>query len=464
MNYFFSYLLRPVYYFSSTENSLKLAVTWDDLYGVRYIISNKLKDIVVNKKIIQNSESFLLTAYNNSNSFIAEELIKIGFNFKGEYILYAKTSIPFVDISYHLKNIQGFIDQDEFHIADQITIARYADPLVIIQNKSCIDHLNIALSLTHISNRSYNDSFISLYKKFYDSNNKIQSFIIKDIILAIGSGNHLEQIIKIISPLIEDINDRSFYDNQRKILYTPLYSFSLKEQSVFIHEASHYLMYDQFKNTGKPFHDSNKNAIAAYDQAAIKSLLSIGSIIGFRYEHGLPKMHTSIEVAFDLYFNSTISLFHFCNILSTKKITINDKDFILNEILDIFELDKNSVELYGVEQAIYILKQQIITDYKITDDQIIMLERIGEYVARANPYSYLSEFIVRLPEFIVRGLDRSALIHIAPLMKFWLDYISPNINEFISNLGLKECSILTDEDNNILIAGKNSSIGFEEDL
>jgi hypothetical protein len=464
MNYFFSYLLRPVYYFSSTENSLKLAVIWDDIYGVRYILSNKLKDIVVNKKIIQNSESFLSTTYNNANSFIAEELIKIGFNFKGEYILYAKTSIPFVDISYHLKNIQDFINQDEFHIADQITIARYADPLVIIQNNSCIDHLNVALSLTHISNRSYNDSFISLYKNFYDSNNKIQSLIIKDIILAIGAGNHLEQIIKIISPLIEDIDDRSFYDNQRKLLYTPLYSFSLKEQSVFIHEASHYLMHDQFKNTGKPFHNSNKNAIAAYDQAAIKSLLSIGSIIGFKYDNGLPKTHTSISVAFDLLFKSTISLFHFSSVLSTRKIASADRDFVLNEIIEIFDLDNNLVELYGKEQTINILKQQIVIDFNITTDQIIILERIGEYAARANHHSYFNELIVRLPEFIVRGLNDNALLHLDPLQNFWLEYISPAINESIYSLGIKKCDFFILKDIENLVLGDNISSAFSEEL
>lgn len=464
MNYFFSCLLRPIYYFSSAENSLKLAVLWNDLYGVKYVLSNKLKDIVANKKITQNSENFLSASYNNANSLIAEELIKIGFNFKGEYILYVKTSIPFVDVAHHLKNIENFIDQKEFHIADQIIIARYADPLATIKDKSCLDCPNIALSLTHISDQSYNDSFVSLYKKFYNNNHQTQSFIIKDMILAIGTGNHLEQMIKIISPLIEGIDDRSFYDNQRKFLYTPLYSFSLKEQSIFIHEASHYLMHDQFKNTGKPFHDSNKNAIAAYDQAAIKSLLSIGSIIGFKYDNGIPKTHNSISVAFDLFFNSTISLFHFSNVLSTTKITTVDRDFVLNEIVEIFDLDSALVDLYGEERVINILQNQIVIEFNITPDQIIILERIGEYVARANHHSYFNELIVRLPEFIAKGLDDNALIHLDPLQDFWLKHISPAINESINKLGVKKCDSCIPSDYNDLALGNNASNIFLEEL
>jgi hypothetical protein len=464
MNLLFSYFLRPVYYFFSAEKSLKLAVIWSDLYGVEYVISNKLKDITINKTIIQNSESFLITSYSKSNLLITEKLIKIGLYFKGEYILYTKSSLPVSHVIHHLNSIKNFIDQDEFQISNHIITARYADPLAIIEKKSCIDCQNILLSQTYTNNQSYNDSFVDLYKSFYDKNDNSQSFIIKDIILSMCIKNHFNQTFKIISPVMTEIKERGFYDHQLNLVYTPFYNFEDKEKSTFIHEGAHSLMYDQFKNKGKPFQSFNNNAMLAYENAAVESLISIGSIIGFKYEHGLPKTHNSINVAFDLFFNSTMSLFHFCNVLSTKKIAIADKNFILNEVLDIFELDENLIELYGTEQAIYILKQQIITDYNITTDQIILLERIGEYVARANPHSYFNEFIVRLPELIIRGLDRSALIHMDALLKFWLEYISPTITESINSLELKECSTFIDEDINKLIVGINLSNSFEEDL
>jgi|GEM_PF-3634561 len=273
MFFLLSYFLRPIYYCSSPQSSIKLAVLWEDLYGLDYILLNKLQDDKIKKQVIkQLSKDLLIISYNNANTNMAENLIKSGISFKGEYVLYTNKALPLISIKRHLDNIKDFIDPTEFYVSDQIITTHYAAPLGQIQNKSCIDYSNSVLSVTYTSNQNYNSSFLSMYKNFY-TNNQNESPIIKDIILALGSDNHLKENIKIVSPLVENISESGFYDGQHKILYSPFYHFSLEEQSIFIHEASHYLMHDKFKNNGKPFPHSNKGIISAYEEASITCLL-----------------------------------------------------------------------------------------------------------------------------------------------------------------------------------------------
>lgn|GEM_PF-3754387 len=115
------------------------------------------------------------------------------------------------------------------------------------------------------------------------------------------------------------------------------------------------------------------------------------------------------------------------------------------------------VKDHGIELVIKELKIKLIEKFKLTSDQLLMLERIGEYVTRGNEHSYFNELIVRLPEFIAKGLDQSALIHLSSLQSYWLNNISPAINESINKLELEECGLCKAQDIDDLIIGHNTS-------
>jgi hypothetical protein len=311
----------------------------------------------------------------------------------------------------------------------------------MIHDSLCLDYPNIALSITYTSNPSYNNKFLSIYKSLYDNNKTHDhSVLIKDVISAIGADNYMMQNIKIVVPIIENlIEENGFYDNKRKLIYLPFNNFDFKEQSIFIHEASHYLMHDLFKNDGKPFPSSDNKTMYSYEKAAMNSLLSIASIVGFKYENGLPLSHNSVNVANDLHFLSLLPFFHFMNVLSTDLYKGDERDWILNEVVDILELNSTMIETQGAEKVANKLKERLIIEYNITTDQLYMIERVGEYVNRGNPRAYYNELIVRLPELIVKELDESALNHFIELQNYWLENISPAIFESINNLEIKEC-------------------------
>ena len=103
MFFFLSCFLRPIYYFASPQSSIKLAVLWEDLWGIDYILLNKLKDRDAKKQVInQLSRDLLVISYNYANTDMAEKLIEIGINFKSEYLLYTNKNLPITNIKQHL--------------------------------------------------------------------------------------------------------------------------------------------------------------------------------------------------------------------------------------------------------------------------------------------------------------------------------------------------------------------------
>lgn len=414
-------------------NALKSAVVMGDNNGLDYILETYPKKDT-ERLIKKYSEEFLINSYYNSHFAMVEQLIKVGAKLKGEYISHIK-HLPRIEIAQkHLNNIKNYIDQKTSITLSQVVLAHYSSALIIKNNKACIDFEEVLLSITYTNDKKYIPYFNNFYSELYNHNHPI----IQSIILFFGVFNHQKPSIKILAPVILDDTEGAFYSSEGKLIYSPFHSFSLLEKAYFIHEASHYLDNKISQNGGRPFAKNNNTQLEAFDIAATKTLHSIGKTMKLNFDE-LPDGYNYHTAVYDLLLNSSIALFFF-NSLLKEDTSLEIKNIIFNNVDRQFDIEDSLIIKYGKEEAIHITVNNIVKDLNFTSDYVIVLERIGEYVSRPNPQAYSKELLVRLPEFIIRGMDQDALSHFSPLEHYWLEHVSPVIQQYSDKYKIKECN------------------------
>lgn len=419
-------------YWLSTDisNSIKVALSRNDPAGLDYIIETKLLTIESTKALKQASKELLSICYYRHNFLFAEKLINVGAEFKSSYITYA---IRFPDtyvLKEHIKVIEPNIAEKELLKASTIINAMSASSLFLTKlNGSCIDYVQTWLSITYTDNKNHSNNFREIYKDFVNHGN----FVIKSLVHSVSIANYPQPKIKILAPIFND-GYAAFHHYMLDLIYVPFFTFSLLERSRLAHEVGHYVVYNRFVNKCFPFEKNNITQKQDYDSAATKTLCKIGELIDFKcHDQIITKGFHSHEVAYDLLHDSIITLFYYKTILQDVEASIAQKNQVLKTINARFNFSATLINKHGNEKVIKIFIEKIIQKFNLTQNSIILLERIGEYVNRNDEDDYTSELIVRLPELIARGLDNDILSSLDPLKAFW-----------IANIGNLDATIIFD--------------------
>ena len=295
-------------------------------------------------------------------------------------------------------------------------------PIIIKPNGSCIDYVHSWLSITYTDNNC-SANFSEMYKGFTNSDN----LILANLGHFLSFTDYSDQDIKIIAPIFNDTNS-AFHHYILSLIYIPFFSFNSFEKSALIHEVGHDVVYNKFDNKGYPFKKDNYTQMQEYDNAATESLCKISEIIGFQCNKQATNNQNAIgfkshAVAYDLLHNSIITLFYYQTLLQNLETSFELKNHVLKTINARFNINSTLIAQYGNEKVVNVFINEIIKNMNLTQDFMVLLERIGEYINRADEDDYSSELIVRLPELIARGLDNHTLSCLEPLQIFWLNNI-----------------------------------------
>jgi hypothetical protein len=356
----------------------------------------------------KNSEMLLAVCYRLSHYTIAEKIIKAGALFDISYLALLNSSRSITEIEIHLQKIKLYIQAESAYSAEKIVNAHYSFPLFVYSSDLNYESVNIVrlLNVTYTSDNAYYSNFARIYENFSSSN----IHIIKEVISVVQYCKNYEINVKILSPLLKEGYKNAFCDYSTKLLFVPFFDFRSQEQSFFVHEATHYVMYKIFNNKGAPFFrvDDNDQALDDYDTAVTKTLCNIQSLFNKSCVSHLNSIYTYHDTIKELKQSGFINFFNFRRNFLDGHVTLNAENE--KKLDDRFE--------------------KLIVKFNLNSDQIITLERIGEFLDRRS-IEHASEFIVRLPELIVRLRGQENLKYFEPLQEFWFKHVSPAVDIYL---------------------------------
>jgi hypothetical protein len=316
--------------------------------------------------------------------------------------------MPIANIELHLQNIKSYIHKDTLISAEKIVNAHYAAPLFTYNPDYDYKNINIinVINITYTDNNSYYSHFTKTYEIFDLSDSRI----IQDVVSVIQYCKNYQINAKLLSPLLKEGYKNAFCDYNTKLLFVPFFDFSFHEQSFFIHEAAHYLMYRIFNNNGSPFFKDadTDQPLDDYDTAVTKVLCNIQGIFNKHCVISPDYIYTYYDTIKELKQSGFISFFNIRRNFQDGYLSLSDEN------------KKKLEDKY----------EELVRKFNLNSDQVIILERIGEFLDRNNS-EYASEFIVRLPELILRIYSLENLEYFEPLCEFWLKHISPAVANFL---------------------------------
>lgn len=403
---YFSYFLAH-----KIDDLFKEAIIDNNLSQTEYLLESLRKTNKVKDFFNKNGEIFLSVCYRISRYSIAEQMIKKGAFFDVSYVALINGTLPITEIEQHLNNIRYFITDEEFISSSGIVKAHYSSSLLThnLNSDFITDKVGKILNVTYTNDEFFYQNFTTVYSNFTSSYSKV----IKDVISVVQYCSTYDVNVKIISPILKEGYKDAFCDYKSNLLLMPFFAFNSHEQSFFIHEAAHFVMYKIFNNYGTPFFkvvNDEEQTLDDYDNAVTETLCNIYSIFNESCKSTKKLGFSYYDVVKELKETGLFGFFNF-------------RRNVLDDHLNISEENKKKMEEKFLELTV---------KFDINSDQVIILERIGEFLNR-NSRELVFEFIVRLPELIIRVVNPDNLKYFKPIHDYWLRYASTAVDDFLKS-------------------------------
>ncbi len=416
---------------SVISDSLKLAITHSNEDGFNKVIA-ELQSKHNKIFLTDNSEEFLKLCYIHANFQFAEKLINVGAEFKSKYISYVIRKKVALDVmTQHIDIIKPNITEKEFINSKKVVNAMSFN-LKIVAHESA--DFKTWFKITYTDNQKYFGHFSELYKGFANDDNPLITCAFHFVNHINSDKNNFQKKVKILSPIFESQDFSAFHNGKLELVYAPFSDFSQLERAILLHELGHYMASKGFNNGDKPFQKGNITQMKEYDLAATNVLCKIGKLIKFKCNSKNTENLKSVGVAYELLDKSSITLFHYNSMLQNEKYGAKLTNQVLDTIITKFNISHSLIGQFGAIEAIRITVDKMTKDLKLTPDLLIIVERMGEYISRADENKYLSELFPRLLEFIGMGLGEEALSNVQPLAPFFLKNLCAPDNEITADI------------------------------
>ena len=250
-----------------------------------------------------------------------------------------------------------------------------------------------------------------------------------------------QEPIKIAHYQPEEISDKNYIGGQYNKQYNLISTFSKKTNTedsfgtTFIHETGHYVMNSLFKNGSKPYSPSKLEQKNAYHEAELATFKNLGSQLGvpsFKLDP-LNKVDDVIHEIKNTPLMELIAYFQSAS-KSTDHDYINEmrskygfsylNDYLPNWVIDVKLFLKLQKSMSPIEVG---------DSGKISDHQKI-LTQFSLLLSDYEKESIEPELIIRIPHLLSENVPLSTLeTYFKPLMNYWDNHITPQINLAFEN-------------------------------
>jgi hypothetical protein len=211
-----------------------------------------------------------------------------------------------------------------------------------------------------------------------------------------------------------------------QIVYAPISKLSNLELARVIHELTHFAMEVIFNNSINPYFNGNQTNYYAFQESAKSTIVSLSKIANIEFAHPdkllKNKSVTLSDLAIALYQDKTILKYTIPERIDDH-IRVNLLFYTFFSVSERYDLQKKLVNQLFIAE---------VHQKNISSDGLILLERIGDLVTYPKN-QHDKELIARLTELQVRNISSNMLSYLAPLEKYWLDFITPVVNKIRSN-------------------------------
>ncbi len=421
-----------------------------DIDGVMYILKQYKLLYPQTLTLVSKKELILKIAYYKQNIDIAYSLIDAGWQFDVKFIIrhtpdhLANNNL----ISYHnhLKILltKNYITKAEYDQSISLLNTLNAPPIKVLQPTQIgYSMYEVLKSSTYVDKIAHN-KIHTIYNSYVASS----SSKVKDIVKLIAITNLVGKVIPMLLPTDGRYSDAHYSGSVITDPYSNYFICSpgnlVEVKSILHHEQGHFFLDALFNNGAKPYllsDLSNKTSrYNAYQEAARQTLVNVLYLLK---ENTPPIQKKADDIAKDLKSSFVLSLNHV--IYQYNKDSILDKisvDSLLTAYFNAPGIRANMQftlkQFLNLPEAQKVdILQKIINNYALSWDQSYLLERIYDYVMRPEE-QYEVELLNRLPELQIKGLDKTTLKMLEPLSKYWMQYVSPEVDKLVKE-HIEEC-------------------------
>ncbi len=394
----------------TNENKIIFAIDMGDYEGVKLVTSNNHlsdKEYITAVKYSYYKEQLDIAEYLVSHSINKLDRSSL-FQAIFSGILRSNPTVTHYQYDEHIDSLKNI--DDAF---PDVALKSLIDAIYTIQN----DTRNTPpIRKSVYSDVDMSASHLKDIVSFNLFNERDQHFTVKDVVSFLGAKNSYNNKIDLFLPLSGFFPVGPFYSyfkiddlfkNHRVYIPIVLPNFAPS----FFHEISHALIYCLIGNNGLPYFETPIDMEEDYREASDKSLRNV--FVNFTYgdygsyeEIGLRKL---------LWLNHWYQS-------SNKSVPLTEKLF------NVYFSANVSLDLHKKTLILERKHQDISQKYNWTNSHIYVLERLFEYTRRDETVKDL-EFIVRIPELFVAGVEDNIMDNFLPIINYWYKYISPKVNE-----------------------------------